>query len=1000
MEIQKAVEISLRKINKNFVVSTDFDNYADHIDNHPTFWEDLIEFPSLKSVAPNLKKLRQEITNYNTDVLYRVKEAEEAKQLSIKLKLTNLKHWLLEVEAKLKESSLGYDGFLIIWDEFTEIMRSAIGLRLLTPLQEIVEAFMNRSHDSYFLFITHPSAFNGLESDESTKTKGRFHYIHYNMDTVSAFKIMSRKFMKVDPKSGEYENLYQSFYSDKQEILKMFSRDSNSPEETQKDLMGVFPIHPYTANLATYYAREIGSSSRSVFQFMACDLVKQFLKDEEIFANRHTITADMLWDYVRDDFENDNIRFAAVTERYNSYRVSVENKGHVENAVFKGILLLNALNNIAQNPTVTPSEDNIRGLFIGTPYYNFVDDAMGYLNENGIIQRNPMGLFSIQFSALPTSEVQDKKKELEKTTYAYISSILKSGNIAKDEFDRTLKNTARPYSIEFYSEDVNEHTLLNKIENGYKKSKSYEVFLALLFAKTQDEINLLKSISEKASKEDRFSNVAFIVFETPLGTKDYERFIEYIALAQVAQQHSLMDQSKAHIKDANTMISSWLNNLKRGNLVFYIRGKSDVQNARNISTTINNHISPVIFSSGPESLDLIRTKHMATCWKKQSAKAIVDVILSYNSKEEIISKSTGPNKHVDYMLQDSVDEDLKFKCDIDKEHPLFKVSQKIESKFKNLSKNNVPFNLGEELKELTKPPFGLFQSNTPMAMVAFSLRPYIKQIFDNTGKPREAQHLVDDIVEMFKAWEDNKTSNKLHYQFQSKETGELCRHLINVFKLDKLPNYNNISSITDARWAITHEFSKQKGFPLWSLKYSNIDDDKKNLIDKIQTICDPGKEALNNPAYLKETLHLMKQYLLDIKQILAQEDLFKTGFADFLKLDDVVKLEDSEIVQAKEYLKQHLSGEVGLWKENEVKEQLKNWRISSSSTNSSSQNNSSDITPSTSSIGEVKAKPPVDYYDYIKNTPSEELKKWILDAYYNGNEHVVKMIEEYAQKYE
>lgn len=83
--------------------------------------------------------------------------------------------------------------------------------------------------------------------------------------------------------------------------------------------------------------------------------------------------------------------------------------------------------------------------------------------------------------------------------------------------------------------------------------------------------------------------------------------------------------------------------------------------------------------------------------------------------------------------------------------------------------------MGEKLLDLTKPPYGLFQSYGPMAMVAFAMRKYVGKIFDTNGKPRTAKHLVDDIVEMFKVWESGKTSTKLNFMFESKEAGSITK---------------------------------------------------------------------------------------------------------------------------------------------------------------------------------------------------------------------------------
>lgn len=186
--------------------------------------------------------------------------------------------------------------------------------------------------------------------------------------------------------------------------------------------------------------------------------------------------------------------------------------------------------------------------------------------------------------------------------------------------------------------------------------------------------------------------------------------------------------------------------------------------------------------------------------------------------------------------------------------------------------------------------------------------------------------MVDDVVDVFKSWEEQKPNAKLTFQFESKESGELCKKFKNAFNLDELPGYDNISSLKDARWAITHEFATKVGFPLWALKHIDCKDDVKKLIDNILKICEP--EGLKNPALLAETLQMMKLLLLDLKSILKVDTKFRDGFVNFLKEvaeAESIDMDEESLEDAIAFIRQHQEGEVGVWSEEDVSKNLLRW---------------------------------------------------------------------------
>lgn len=942
--LQSAVVKALNEQGLEFAVATDFDELISHIRNNGVIWDNLIDRNlTLKSVASPRDKLIAKLLSKDMGTYQKAKDAQRAANLAIVFNTDNVGQWLIEVQEMLR-SNTDYKGLLILWDEFTDVMEDSVGVPVLKALQTIAQKFANKENDSFFFLISHPSAFNKLGNEETKQTDGRYHRMKYNMEPVSAFKIMSRKLEIVD--GPRHQSMCDYFYGTNGQLLDLYTATSNDPAETRKDLQNLFPIHPATANLATHYATVVGSSSRSVFEFIGQnDAMEEFLASEEAFANRETVTADYLWDFVLKVFQEDVQNYGAVTERFNNYRAHLEAAGPAALAVFKGILLLNAFNNISgdnNNDLVTPSEDNIINLFLGTQYEPEVEDVLKMFNDEGIIQRAPGGLYSVQFSALPSHEIEELKQSLknDSSKFLYISKVLQFGDTAANFFKtKCVQKTNRAYTFNFYSEASNDSLLKDSIKRAKREANPSDLFLALMYSKNNAEVAHLRQVADETSKavlngEKDFADIVFIVFDSPFGDKEYERFIEYMANYSAAQSHGFLDQLNVHRDHAIDMIKEWMLATQRGNAIIYLNGEQIPISVKHLSSQLNNIIAPLIFPNGPDAIEMLRAKAPSTFWKQQVSKEIIRTFVFATSKAEALSVN-GPMKPVQYLIQDAVDDNLEWRQDIPAGHPFKVVFDFVQNKIKYADKSLL-FNFAEKFDDLRRPPYGLAANYASAAMVAFALRPWVNKIFDTLGKPLDQLRIVDAVSELFSVWDKGKSSNKLSFKFQTPEEGKLCKALVNTLKLNRLSGYSDISSLKDARFAITSGLLEGKGFPLWSLKYMDdafcsahpaiiINDDIRRLFDNIVTIC--AEKDIRNPALVKDTLDLIDGYRADIPDILSKPGNFENGFFNFLRSQEGIKLQDSELGSAYDFIKKHLESTVGYWSENEVAVTLKDWRI-------------------------------------------------------------------------
>ena len=951
--LQKAVTETLRKHKIEIAVPTDYENYIEQIRQNQEIWNHLIDtHTALSSVVADSEQLAESLKTGDLGIFHRVTDTLREAQLDIRLNNDNIKQWLCEVQDRLAELGT-YNGLLIVWDEFTDVMTDAIGVPVLKQLQEVAQKFMNEDSNSYLFLISHPSAFNGIDSEQLKQTDGRYHRMKYNMESVSAFKIMSRKFEIID--EGRHAQMRQQFYTMNPQLLDIFTATSNDQQSTREDLFNLFPLHPGTANLATHYATVVGSSSRSVFEFLGQnDSIREFLDSEEHFLNRDTITADYLWDYVLKVFQDDVTNYGAVTERYNSYKLQVSNEGAAYFAVFKGILLLNAFNNVSgenNNGLVTPSADNIHALFAGTRYDGEVDTALRWFNEQGIIQRAPGGLYSVQFSALPSGEIEERKTEMRNVQFRYTEQILNFSVAASTAFDKKMmQKVIRPYGFKFFSDHQNEAVLRSQIKNARKDTKTSALFFALLMARNNSELSVLRSFAEKCAEDQSdkdLENIVFLVFDEVLTDAKYEQFIEYQANYACAGSHGFLDQQKVHCEHAVLMVKEWMDSVQRGNAIVYINGvEKQPISVKHLSSIVNSVIAPTIFPYGPDACELLRQKAPLTFWRQQNSKEIVRTFIFATSKEELTT-ITAQMRPIQYLVQECLDDNMEWKDDVPENHPFKVVYDKVQSIIKYADKS-LPFNFDDKFSVLQKPPYGLYGSFAPMAMMAFALKPWANKIFDMQGKPRDKNALIDDIVWLFKVWDDKKSNSKLNFKFQTPEEGKLCKDLISLFKLNNKNNdYSDVTSLKDARYAITAEFLGKKGYPLWTLKYasesafaslpiaSNITDEECKLIDNIVTIC--MERDLRNPELVKETIDLISELRFEMKNILNVDAAFSDGFKNYLMQLNFANIKDDEVNDVKRIIEQNLQSTVGYWTEEEVEKKALQWKSARNSSSNGQQ---------------------------------------------------------------
>lgn len=804
----------------------------------------------------------------------------------------------------------------------------SINSGIISQIQNIAE--LSEQNNIFLYLISHRTPHqHSIPKEDLTRMNDRFHIVQYRMEPITTYHIIAATIKKINVKKWrkKQSEVFDSSTHWEDLINRLTDNYSASAKSKIKEL---FPIHPYSAFLSTFIARNLGSTNRSIFGFLY-DKEFGFLKylDKELNGD-HLLTADYLWDYFVHDFENDQeARFNQVLDKYRLNIQRVQEKGENCNKVFKGILLMNVLFKVIEvtgeeGSPVIPSIENITSLFTGSGFEKEMPEILTFIDEKGIITKTPAGDFLIEFSSLPAREIEQAKESV-RNQFKDIISVLKYAQVDKGIERNIFKdNIYRESEIALFSSNFEtEYILRNRLNKAF--SKPFTLKLAVFLANGDyDNLVTIPKIKDLAIEDD-FQNVIFIVVEEPFSERNYEKFIDYIAKKQVSDNHSYNEQSINYERYARDQVKEWFTRIKTRYMQLIFREKDEKHLANQIGRVINKQYSPIIFSKGVDYI--VGLYKNGNIWKFQTAIKATEIFIFADNRDELEEKtSIGQNVYLKSLVKDNeleyiISDSLAIKPEADPNHSLKIIQSVIDAKLNELKQQSL-FNLGDELEFLTEVPYGLYTNMPNMALLGFCMRKYIGELYvADVGRPVEKDEMRDLVGHMFTYWQDNKNQNKLNVRFGSKEERELKKILFELFDL------KDFNSITDTRWAIVNYVKTTAKFPIWSLKYLPEYKSLEIVIDELLKLIYNSTNEID-VQLISGVLEKIKDFHYELKLALKPE-CFRNGFLKFLQnVNESITISETNFEEISNYLTSNMQEEIGLWKEDNVKLKVYEWHTS------------------------------------------------------------------------
>lgn len=523
----------------------------------------------------------EKLSTFSGDALSKVmdnifKVADERQIKALSLSVSDLCNWIREI---IKANNL--KAIMFVWDEFTEYFYN--NARNLTGFQELCE--ISETDPFYFVLVTHVT--QGLFHDRDQdfiKLNGRFVSPHslISLPENIAFQLMGAAMEKNEDAEvvADWEdNVLGDLRNRTKESRKLVKAIAGISD---KEMIDILPIHPYTALLLKHISSAFDSNQRSMFDFIKNDRgdeIKGFQWFIDNFGpedDNPLLTVDMLWDFFYEkgkEYLAHDIR--SILDYYN--RAGNKNLDSDQKRVLKAVLLLQAISRYAGDSVelFIPNVKNIDNAFEGTDLEGSASHCADQLVRDKVLFSKSLGAGKSQYAAYNNEEEIDVKpledQINKKSTSALVTEELPDKTRIVDALTLTGALKLR-YEMRFVSSSDFDSTIkqLRNTEDKYEN----KIVAVVCFAKDDAESVIIGKKIRDALSDGTYNMIFIDASRTPFGADGYGTYRHEMALSmsQQGKDNALATQYANNAKEA---LKKWKSKIAAGEFVVHTAEKHD-----------------------------------------------------------------------------------------------------------------------------------------------------------------------------------------------------------------------------------------------------------------------------------------------------------------------------------------------------------------------------------------------------------------------------------------